>query len=377
MPSLQIVLKHPVAGLALLAMAQFIIAVDYNIVYVALPSIGSALGFSAVHLQWVVSAYALAFGGFLLLGGRLGDVFGRRTVFIVGATGQTGRLIIEEFDRHPGEVHLRLGVRNRDEVARLRASGRDAVYFDLDEPRSFGVALAGVERLYLLTGYTIAMVHQSKTLVDAAYKAGVKHIVNQGVFAEWDCTDPHFVWFSMVEKYIEASGIAWTHLHPNIFMEYLLNSGPPVGGSFSVFWGNARAGWVASKDLAEVAATVLRQGPAKHASRDYWMSRQTHSGSEMAAIFSEELGHTINCDVRSPDEFEALFTAGALVVESWYAKGAVDFCVQLADGRMGYIGSVRDDVPYVLGRPATTFREWIQQNREKLLGFVEAQSPQN
>ena len=83
MPSLQIVLKHPVAGLALLAMAQFIIAVDYNIVYVALPSIGSALGFSAVHLQWVVSAYALAFGGFLLLGGRLGDVFGRRTAFVV------------------------------------------------------------------------------------------------------------------------------------------------------------------------------------------------------------------------------------------------------------------------------------------------------
>lgn len=83
MPSLHIVLKHPVAGLGLLAMAQFIIAADYNIVYVALPSIGSALGFSAVHLQWVVSAYALAFGGFLLLGGRLGDVFGRRTAFVV------------------------------------------------------------------------------------------------------------------------------------------------------------------------------------------------------------------------------------------------------------------------------------------------------
>ncbi|HEX8589788.1 NmrA family NAD(P)-binding protein [Pseudomonas sp.] len=295
-------------------------------------------------------------------------------VFIVGATGQTGRLIIEAFDRNPGHVQLRLGVRNRDEVGRLRALGRDAVYFDLDEPRSFGEALAGVERLYLLTGYTIAMVHQSKTLVDAAYKAGVKHIVNQGVFAEWDCTDPHFVWFSMVEKYIEASGIAWTHLHPNIFMEYLLNSGPPVGGSFSVFWGNARAGWVASKDLAEVAATVLRQGPTKHAGRDYWMSTETHTGADMAAILSEELDRTITCDVRSPVEFEALFKAGALQVESWYAKGAVDFCVQLADGRMGYIGSVRDDVPYVLGRPATTFREWIQQNREKLLGFVEATS---
>jgi len=76
-------LKYPAVGLALLATAQFIIAVDYNIVYVALPSIGAELGFSARHLQWVISAYALAFGGFMLLGGRLGDIIGRRRAFIV------------------------------------------------------------------------------------------------------------------------------------------------------------------------------------------------------------------------------------------------------------------------------------------------------
>ena len=75
--------RYPAAALALLATAQFIIAVDYNIVYVALPSIGEQLGFSARNLQWVVSAYALAFGGLLLLGGRLGDVFGRRRAFMV------------------------------------------------------------------------------------------------------------------------------------------------------------------------------------------------------------------------------------------------------------------------------------------------------
>ncbi|MCF3118535.1 MFS transporter [Streptomyces arenae] len=72
------------ATLALLAFAQLIISVDYNIVYVALPQIGSGLGFSAQHLQWVVSAYAVAFGGFLLLGGRACDLFGPRRVFVLG-----------------------------------------------------------------------------------------------------------------------------------------------------------------------------------------------------------------------------------------------------------------------------------------------------
>ncbi|MER7110332.1 MFS transporter, partial [Streptomyces sp. NPDC000229] len=75
---------RPGATLALLAFAQLIISIDYNIVYVALPEIGSGLGFSAQSLQWVVSAYAVAFGGMLLLGGRASDLFGPRRMFAVG-----------------------------------------------------------------------------------------------------------------------------------------------------------------------------------------------------------------------------------------------------------------------------------------------------
>ncbi|WP_326575297.1 MFS transporter [Streptomyces sp. NBC_00481] len=76
--------RRPGATLALLAFAQLIISIDYNIVYVALPEIGSGLGFSAQNLQWVISAYAVAFGGFLLLGGRAGDLLGPRRMFAVG-----------------------------------------------------------------------------------------------------------------------------------------------------------------------------------------------------------------------------------------------------------------------------------------------------
>ena len=70
--------------LALLAFAQMIIAIDYNIVFVSLPEIASGLGFSDYNLQWVVSAYAVAFGGFLMLGGRAADLFGRKRMFVVG-----------------------------------------------------------------------------------------------------------------------------------------------------------------------------------------------------------------------------------------------------------------------------------------------------
>jgi EmrB/QacA subfamily drug resistance transporter len=71
-------------ALALLAMTQFVVVLDAAIVNVALPSIGKALDFSQDNLAWVVNAYTLTFGGFLLLGGRLADLLGRRRMFMYG-----------------------------------------------------------------------------------------------------------------------------------------------------------------------------------------------------------------------------------------------------------------------------------------------------
>src|SRR5436190_4884359 len=71
-------------ALALLSAVQFMVVLDIAIVNVALPSIKVDLGFSQEDLQWVISAYALFFGGFLLLGGRAADLLGRRRLFLGG-----------------------------------------------------------------------------------------------------------------------------------------------------------------------------------------------------------------------------------------------------------------------------------------------------
>src|SRR4051794_11207289 len=71
-------------ALVLLAAAQFVVVLDASIVNVALPSIGDALHFSQDDLSWVINAYTLTFGGFLLLGGRMADLLGRRRMFIAG-----------------------------------------------------------------------------------------------------------------------------------------------------------------------------------------------------------------------------------------------------------------------------------------------------
>jgi hypothetical protein len=72
-------------ALAVIATAQLMVVLDATIVNVALPHIQTALHFSGTNLEWVVNAYALAFGGLLLLGGRSGDLLGRRRIFIAGS----------------------------------------------------------------------------------------------------------------------------------------------------------------------------------------------------------------------------------------------------------------------------------------------------
>jgi EmrB/QacA subfamily drug resistance transporter len=74
----------PRLALALIATAQFVLVLDITIVTVALPTIQRELGFQQAELQWLVTSYALAFGGFLLLAGRAADLFGRRRLFVLG-----------------------------------------------------------------------------------------------------------------------------------------------------------------------------------------------------------------------------------------------------------------------------------------------------
>ena len=86
---------NPWLVLVLICLAQFMVILDATIVNVALPSIQKDLGLSEANLQWIINAYTLFFGGFLLLGGRAGDLLGRKRVFLVGLVIFTAASLLE------------------------------------------------------------------------------------------------------------------------------------------------------------------------------------------------------------------------------------------------------------------------------------------
>lgn len=283
-------------------------------------------------------------------------------VLVLGASGRVGSQVVAEFDKNSEGVSVRLATSRKAQAEGWIADGRDAVVLDLNEPDGFEQALRGVDRVFLLTGYTSDMLFQSKKLVDAAVAAGVSHIVHLGVFTSRRDLIPHFNWHDLVESYIEASGVAWTHLHPNVIADSVLVTDPPitVSGAFQTFDCVTPQGWVFASDIAAVAAAVLREGPEKHGSRDYWLSTEVLTGGEVAAALTEAAGRDIKCLPMDREAMKTIFEQIPSVATRVYMESALttrDLCVS---GQMRAQTVVRDDVQTVLGRAGLTVAKWAR-----------------
>lgn len=289
---------------------------------------------------------------------------GKRRVLIIGASGLVGSNIVKELDQNSDGIVVRLSSSQDQVVQKWQNEGREAVLLNLDHPETLADSLVNVDTVFLLTGYTSDMLRQSKMLVDAAVDAGVKHIVHLGVFTSRRDLIPHFIWHDMIETYIEASGLAWTHLHPNVITDSLFSQNPPIteSNSFTVSWGNAQQGWVFVSDIAAVAASVLREGIERHHKKNYFLSTEVLTGTEVADILSRASGKEVKCNVQDPENLKAYVAHITSVSKKAYMESAVITMELAKAGKMQAQAVVRDDVMTVLGRPGLTIKEWAKQN---------------
>ncbi|GAU96729.1 hypothetical protein RvY_08130 [Ramazzottius varieornatus] len=114
-------------------------------------------------------------------------------ILVLGCTGRTGNLVAQELEKH-GDVVVRRTARKPDQLNAWKAEGTDAVFLNMDDPKTFAMAMHGVDRLYLMTEATVGMSTHGKTLIDAAVKAGVQHVVKLSCYYQWDCIVPQWAW---------------------------------------------------------------------------------------------------------------------------------------------------------------------------------------
>jgi len=286
-------------------------------------------------------------------------------ILVTGATGQVGSRTIGYLAERD-DVEIVAAVRSAAKAAPFAARGMATVLLDLDDEATHLPALHGVDRLFVVTGYTVDMLRQSKALLDNARKAGVRHVVHLGACGRDDTTVAHWAWHQLVERYIEWSGFSYTHLRPETFMQNLLSYGGKKAihdGVITAFVADARLSWVDVEDVAQVAALALAD-PHAHAGKTHRLGYDAAGFDEIAAMMTAIVGQDFRYQPLSPEVFlQSMIDAGA---EMAYMGCVYDHWKRYAAGTIPGADDVFDTFPAITGREPTRLADFIAKHRAAL-----------
>jgi uncharacterized protein YbjT (DUF2867 family) len=278
-------------------------------------------------------------------------------IFVSGGTGQVGRTVVRELQDRGARVTV--GTRDPVAVRALFGESVAAVRLDFDSSRALQAALTGVRRLFLCPPSIRedAKAAVSAVLLGAAAGAGVEHVtVLSGISAAHDEGSVS----RRIELAAEQSGIAWTHLRPNHFMQ---NYGTVYAesirrGRLDFFIGNGRTSLVDVRDIGAAAAATLVGG--RHAGRIYALTGpDALDQHRIAEIVSRVTGRKVEYAARSHDDTRrALRDAG--LPEATIEASVARFAEVEAD----VFAPVLPDLPRLIGRAPISFEEYAREHAE-------------
>jgi NAD(P)H dehydrogenase (quinone) len=288
------------------------------------------------------------------------------SVVITGAGGRLGRLAAElVLDRLPAPEVI-LVTRRPEELEHLAARGAHVRYGSFDEPDSLPAALAGAERMLLVSTMDIGRrVAQHRNAIDAAVAAGVRHVAYTSGQTP-TAANPALVVgeHGATEDVLRDSGLVWTMLRNGLYSELRVAPGAEAvaTGRYVHNAGGGRTAYVSRADCAAAAAAVLADGAHEHAVYDV-TGPELLSQDDVAAILSEVTGRPVDAVEVSDDERTALFVAAGSSPE--YAASATSWGRAIRSGVLGNLTTVVQDLT---GRPPRTLREVLAAHRDELLG---------
>jgi uncharacterized protein YbjT (DUF2867 family) len=283
-----------------------------------------------------------------------------KRVLVTGATGNVGGGVIRSLSQ-ARDVELVAGVRKPG----TSEMGVAQVYLDFSDPDSMARALVGIDRVLMVTGYTVDKLKQGKTFIDEARKADVGYIVHLGSPGEDDTRVAHYGWEQLVERYLEWSGIGFTHLRPQIYMQNLLGYGSTSlvdQGVIRQYVGDARLCWIDCEDISTIAALCLAD-PDNHTGKTYRLGAEVRSYHEVARIMSDVTGLHFVYEPQSPSEFLAKSVAAG--AEPVYMRSVHDNYADLEAGRGPGVSQSFEDFSLLTGKAPRSVRDFIASHVDR------------
>ncbi|MBK8725419.1 MAG: SDR family oxidoreductase [Holophagaceae bacterium] len=278
-------------------------------------------------------------------------------ILVTGSTGKVGQHLINVLQAKG--VPFKALARSEASAQALAAQGVTVVRGDLSEPASLKAAFQGVEKLFLLSSASHFAGLELAALA-AAKAAGVKHVVKLSAWGvSADSANPLLREHGRVEQALEASGLAWTILRPNFFMQnWVAFFAPGIKAGQPVYanTGEGRLAWIDARDIADVAATALTE-PGHEGFVYELTGPESFSYAEVAARLADLLGRPVR-HVAVPDAaaYQAIRGHGQ---DAWYAFGLVALNQGVRDGAADRVLGTTE---LVTGRAARTLDAYLREH---------------
>lgn len=278
-------------------------------------------------------------------------------ILVIGGRSKIGSALIEDLVSKSQEV--RALARTGEPATTM--PGVEVVAGDLADEGSLVKAMQGAEKVFLLSSPHADAVSWHRNAIDAARRSDVQLLVRSSIIGADQTSPAEFVNAHTVsDRYLEDSGLTFTIVRPNLFLQNIPESTIPAidgSGSFYLNAGHARISMVDVRDVAAVAAVVLTE--AGHAGAHYEVTgSEALSYDDVAAKLARSMGRPITY-VDAPDDAvrQSLLGAG---FNPWFADALVGLYQDYRrSGTDGYAARVTDTVPRLTGQPARSLDDLL------------------
>jgi len=277
-------------------------------------------------------------------------------ICITGAGGTLGSEVLKQLEST--NARFRLAYFSKGKADRARASGIEAVVIDYNRPDTLEEAFVGCDRLFLLGPNVLEQTGLELNAVNAAKASGVRHIVKQSVMGAAEESYSLAKVHRPVEKAIESSGLAWTFLRPNSFMQNVVTFMSETIRSEGAFYsasGNAKISHVDVRDIAAVAVHALTGG--NHEGRAYTLTGpEALTYEKISGELSDALGRSIMHVSLPPADLKQGMLAGGMTEE--LADRMLDLERYF---REGLASNISDDIKLVTGNNPRRFQNFLRE----------------